>query len=469
MIDTRKMQKYDKIILISLDTLRNDALGLCPIKKYKKVYTSVRNISTKVLDNLISKWVYFQNCYTAAPYTSASHWAIFSWKRPIENWLFEFYNKPIQKKIIFEYFKEKGYETIGNIDFPFVIWEYLKLNKGIDNYFIEDEFQALEKMKESKKSLSFFHFGWIHYPYGFHKFKFWWKDYLDKIEKLEKEYNVQWEELTDTIVETHYDKQEMELLMRYKTIISTLYKQKKYETLFDLYLEWIEYFLKNRFEPFLNELFKQIKWQKYLIVLFSDHGEEWSNGDYWHYNSISDGVLNVPLAFISSELTSKSISSRVRTIDILPTILELCGFDIDYDINGESLAMSILSDEIYNDKCVYAQSRTAIEYNKLKTIRKMMIDKKVENTDIKHVLEKECIIDWSYKLERIYKENGDLNAKKLYTYDNWIPVLYENKGIERKLERLLEEYNKKKIVRDDTASDPEEWMKYLFKNLGYEI
>lgn len=180
------MKNYNNIVIISIDNLRVDCINSNPVNYYKQKHKVEVEIKDNSLDDLIKESVFFNNCVSAAPYTSASHGAIFSGYWPIKNDVYSFFNKTINKKLIFEWAKDEGYNTVFQTDFPIILGDYLELNRGSEHFFIEDEIGAFKKVKELDKSVSFFHFAGCHYPYGFHKLKFGGQDYIDKVEYLEK-------------------------------------------------------------------------------------------------------------------------------------------------------------------------------------------------------------------------------------------------------------------------------------------
>lgn len=76
-----------------------------------------------------------------------------------------------------------------------------------------------------------------------------------------------------------------------------------------------------------------------LIVLTSDHGEELGdhNGGLGHGNSLFNEVLHVPLIISCPDILPQGISieSRVRSIDILPSLLRWVGGPAPDNIDGE--------------------------------------------------------------------------------------------------------------------------------------
>jgi len=72
-------------------------------------------------------------------------------------------------------------------------------------------------------------------------------------------------------------------------------------------------------------------YEKSLIVLTSDHGEEfWEHGGYEHGQSLYRELLNVPLLVKPPGSGAERISDvTVSTASILPTLLDFC--DIEFD------------------------------------------------------------------------------------------------------------------------------------------
>lgn len=82
---------------------------------------------------------------------------------------------------------------------------------------------------------------------------------------------------------------------------------------------------------FLAELFEQH--DDLLVVVLSDHGEEFlEHGDIGHGHSLYDELVRIPLQFAWSPGLGGELGLRagfhgeqVRTMDVLPTLLEACG------------------------------------------------------------------------------------------------------------------------------------------------
>jgi hypothetical protein len=292
---------------------------------------------------LVAEGAYFPNTISAAPYTAASHGAILTGRFPLHNGLFEFYNGRLAGPSVFGHGRTAGRRTVMKVDFPIILGPELGFTNDVDVYLREDDDRFIEEVVEADSSMSFAHFGGVHLPYGFHNLRFGGEAYRAKITELEAELPEDLPIPTDQITETFREAEDHQLFLRYKRITNHLYDTGAYDRLFELYLEGIEFFLRERFEPFLERLRARLEASgaSMLVVIFGDHGHELDAESYGHHNSLSEGVLRVPLIFWGDGVAPGLHAHRVRTVDIVPTVLELAdispapgspGFD------GETLA-----------------------------------------------------------------------------------------------------------------------------------
>lgn len=78
-----------------------------------------------------------------------------------------------------------------------------------------------------------------------------------------------------------------------------------------------------------------------IIVVTSDHGEEFNqHGSWGHGHSIYQELLNVPLAFRWPGVTDggRRIPEVVSTMDIAPTVLDALGVEVPEEFEGQSLS-----------------------------------------------------------------------------------------------------------------------------------
>ena len=77
-----------------------------------------------------------------------------------------------------------------------------------------------------------------------------------------------------------------------------------------------------------------------IVVLIADHGEEFiEHGHTFHGHSVYGELTNVPLMFWSPGLLAGSgeVEETVRSIDLLPTLMDLCGLEAPWEVQGQSL------------------------------------------------------------------------------------------------------------------------------------
>ncbi len=77
-----------------------------------------------------------------------------------------------------------------------------------------------------------------------------------------------------------------------------------------------------------------------IVIITSDHGEEFLERKRWgHFETnLHDEIVKVPLIFRGPEIASgKVVTSQVRLLDVMPTILDLCGVSPISQLEGMSL------------------------------------------------------------------------------------------------------------------------------------
>jgi arylsulfatase A-like enzyme len=107
----------------------------------------------------------------------------------------------------------------------------------------------------------------------------------------------------------------------------------------DLYRQEVEY-LDTKIGDFLTYLKENNLYENTMIVLVSDHGEEFNeHGGFWHGTTLYDEVLRVPLIIKPANGTLKNIRVpwQVRSIDIAPTITAALGLSPDPSWEGQNL------------------------------------------------------------------------------------------------------------------------------------
>jgi arylsulfatase A-like enzyme len=105
-----------------------------------------------------------------------------------------------------------------------------------------------------------------------------------------------------------------------------------------------------------------------VVVFTSDHGEAFGeHGMYEHGHTLHAEVVRVPLVVRApSAPAGRRVQAAVRTIDVLPTILELVGADnqLPEDARGQSLVPLLAADgenrEVYSEGMLYGPTERAL-------------------------------------------------------------------------------------------------------------
>jgi len=451
-------------ILVSIDTLRADCIKASPrAGDYLGKYPTKIVLNTESLDNILNSGLYYNNCFSAAPYTSASHAAYFTGKWPLHNGIYEFFNRKLLAPTIFQYAKKQGYTTIFQSDFPIILGPYLGFTKDVDHYFIEDETRALKTLVKNSQNntLSFFHFAGVHYPYGFHTLKFGGRDYVNKVSLLEKKYHIDNKDKgrpIDILTETFRGKRDTELLLRYKFIIEKLYTQGRYIDLFELYLEGINYFFKHRFKKFINGIKKFVDNNNAILFIFADHGEEWDADSEGHHNTLSDNVLRVPLMVYGKQIKPRVEEGLIRTIDLAPTILSLLPqYDQRNNLDGLKLNIFNSCKKTLAAKYAISQCWTSIATKKqIANYQKKRIKKNQSVKPLNTYLSGESIRTQDNKLTVYYNKDGTISRE-------------ESTGGTVGLKKILVNYNASKVTEKNKLSRLELKMRNELNNLGYKV
>ncbi|GGX13781.1 sulfatase-like hydrolase/transferase [Streptomyces lomondensis] len=392
---------YDHIVLISLDTLRSDGIGANPLKLWPDTYPGLGAPATPVLDDLVAHGAFFPNCVSAAPYTSASHSTLLTGKWPLRHGVFEFLNRTLTTDTLFTRARRAGYRTLLKSDFPLVLGPTLGLDRGVDDFIVEDDDAFLSSLSATTRSVSLVHFGGVHVPYGFHNLHYGGDAYRARLAELEAEVGSPAELPKDQLVETYRSTEDLEHLLRYKRVIQELWQAGRAEDIFGLYLEGIEHFLATRFQPFVEKLFAVTAGRRTLVVLFGDHGEEYGPDSFGHFNSVAEGVLRVPLLFLGDDVRPGCHTGRVRTVDLLPTVSELMG-DLPtafLRMDGASLAPTVRDSAEYPVRTAFAQAYVADTDASIR-FQQGLMDRRAAPGGLPHLLAKEVVWDGEFRLTR---------------------------------------------------------------------
>jgi len=297
-----KQKAKPNILLVTIDTLRRDHLG---------IYGYPRNTSP-FIDHLAKNGVMFKHAITPIAVTAGSHASILTSLHPLTHRCIK-NGSPISHKVqtIAEVLQKNGYYTMGTVGVNFLSKKN-GFNQGFDSFsgvekatrVAEDVnkslFQQIDEYRAGHHGKPFFI--WVHYydphwPYVDREFKF--------KEKLPK----------------RYDSNPPAYLKKIHC--------------YDTEIRYIDEAVKQ----LLDYLRRQGLTKKPVTCITADHGEQ--HGEHGtrggHHDFYSENTF-VPLIFHGGNIPeNKIIEDFVSTMDIAETLLHTAGLAFDYKTEGMDL------------------------------------------------------------------------------------------------------------------------------------
>lgn len=353
------------IVLISVDTLRADHLGCFGNKR----------VLTPNIDSLAREGILFRKHFTVIPSTLASHTSLFSGLYPREAGVpRNSFPLPENLQTLPRILKEKGYQTFGVVG-AYSLSSDFNFHLGFDHF---DEqftttlpgkmqnfrkafevnqavFPILEKHLDPEKSLFLFvHYFDPHWPYSPPQFyrslydekysgKF--QGTLEDIFEVRSRLYLKSLSLPKKEVESLFKRLENHTLSgedigRALSTFSPPSPDRDTQHLAHLYEAEITYT-----DAHIGSLLKKLeslgRLENSILVLTSDHGETlWEHPEFFtHGFETYDTTLHIPLILCASRLLPKGqeVKELTRSIDLLPTLLDLIGENPPPGLSGESL------------------------------------------------------------------------------------------------------------------------------------
>jgi len=314
-----------KVILISLDTLRADHLGS---------YGYHRNTSPNI-DELARDGVLFANTYAQCSWTLPSHMSMLFSLNSASHQVF-YNDQKVDSSLpsLASFLQKAGFITYAFTGGGYVSSIY-GFSKGFDWYDdpirgqntssyqneAENLFAYTSDWLKKNKDKSFFlflHTFQIHGPY----------DSPSPWNKMHLKKNAPWEKIG------------LRVFLDRKGDDYSFSPEEK-DNIISLYDGEISYTDATLIKPLINQLKELNIYNNTLLIITSDHGEEFQEHDGWlHGRTLYNELLRVPLIIKlpNSEYNGARISPICRVIDILPTILDIAEIKYKKDLfDGKSL------------------------------------------------------------------------------------------------------------------------------------
>lgn len=257
-----------------------------------------RALKSKIFNEIKSKSVFFSQTITYGPHTIAAMHAVFSGTygtRTGTNSYWSTYNfKKDRFKTLTEYLKENNYYTCADL-----INELVVPKQGFDEFVVHDEInddlimrhtsllrKTADMINQGKNIFLYLHYSKIH------------TGIMNQVLKVYNNFSKEF-----------FDNREI--------------NEQRYDDLF------------HSAEHYLESIMKKIKEleieKNSIILIMSDHGisvgEKFGERAYGAF--CYDYTLRTFTYFISSDFKPMEITSQIRTIDFMPTILDYLRIDLD--------------------------------------------------------------------------------------------------------------------------------------------
>jgi arylsulfatase A-like enzyme/Tfp pilus assembly protein PilF len=283
------------ILLVTLDTTRADHIGSYGWSKAK----------TPTIDALSAKGVRFANAYCPTPLTLPSHCSILTGTYPLYHKVRNngsYYLGP-EAITLAERLKEKGYKTSAFVA-SFNVDSRFGLDQGFDIY--DDKYSDDEMLKTFRSER-------------------------------------QAEQVADAFI-AWFDANDQQKFFSWVHFYDphmphnppSPYKEEFAGNLYDGEIAYMDH----HFGRIIERLREKKVLDKTLIIIAGDHGEALGDkGELDHGIFIYDVTMKVPLIFYGEKCLPEGwiAESRVRLIDVMPSILDMVKIPVNKEVQGTSL------------------------------------------------------------------------------------------------------------------------------------
>ena len=426
------------ILLITLDTTRADRLGC---------YGSSAGL-TPNLDALALKGAVFERAIAQASVTPVSHASILTGLNPYSHGLRVMHgtssNRLADAQVtLAEVLEEAGYQTAAFVS-AFPVTERFGLHQGFDIF--DDDFGEADRDKAVRSNgvvntgrvqrraadttdLALAWLGGCGQPF------FFWAHYFDPHDPI--------------LLPPKKFRQSIHMPPEAKTD-----QRVRLRTIHEAEVRYMDLHIGR----LLDELERTGLADEMVIVVVADHGEGLGDHDWWTHGILYQEQVRVPLIIRApGKAGGRRIQHLARTIDIMPTVLDLAGVDPEAGpaMDGLSLVPQLEGQAVDRRRVAYSDSVNMLTYGFAEGIT----DRKDE------VLF--AVLDWPWKLIYHYKRPSDSELYNLADDPGELHNLLPTQQDQAR--RLFSELRSRKFLPDDRLEQgqmsPEDIER--LKSLGY--
>jgi arylsulfatase A-like enzyme len=328
------------LIILDIDTLRADHLGC---------YGYERNTSP-FIDRFASESVVFEWAFSQAPNTPPSQATILSGLYPSTHGMIEDDDRlPHDVRTLAEVLRDNGYVTAGFHDGGYLSNTF-QMGQGFDTYegfggqglkAIGPEVVGWLHQHANEKFLLFVHTYDTHTPYApvspFDQL------FMDGVPSPTPGFIPNPEQMEAIRLSKYTDNPRM------LPDNDIAYAMALYDGEIRFVDDWVEKFMAVLRELGLDEIA--------TVVILSDHGEEFQEHGSVLHEKLYRTVTHIPLILRFPNGTVQArIERPVGAIDVMPTLLNLCGLPVPDAVQGYSLLPLLASESSGNARSVFSES-----------------------------------------------------------------------------------------------------------------
>lgn len=315
-----------RVILISLDTLRADHLGC---------YGYSRETSPN-LDALAAESIVFNHALSPMPATLPAHSSMMTGTNPYYHQVHDNVNSPLaaSNTTLAEILKENGFVT-GAIIGAYVLDRQFGLDQGFDTY--DDAIDTSQQVSELC-------------PFSNER-------PADEVTRRAGQW-LEEHQVARSFLFLHYYDPHFPYVWHEGTPFKFPSLMPSFKDCYDSEIAYTDHWV----GQFIDRLKQMGLYDSSLIIVVGDHGEslgdhkEGAHGFFVYHSSI-----HVPLIIkLPGLATPVRINNVVGLIDIVPTVCQLLGIEPPTEVEGKSLLGDIRQDR---DRAVYCESLTPTAYN----------------------------------------------------------------------------------------------------------
>lgn len=383
------------IIILMVDDLRHDCLGVAPEKRWLKRYRTLDLLSTPTMDQLASEGVYFTQAVSTATETPPSVASMLTGCWGPLHGIRALFGGPMNKEVktLWQHLERAGYDSAACDPHGF-----MEFNGTLDGcrlvlhskWETERHQRIVKQLSESLKPpfALYMHLWDVHRPYLISSWPYKrHQPFIEFLERLADDYLLPrppfpFSRLSPADLRDYWMNIWADILHKGKA--------NSVETQVPLYVQGVSAFDQGRLNSIIHYLNNFGMLDNSILVLVSDHGEtvNWkfakSQQNFEHSCFPNEGVMRVPMIIRAPGILpeGKVVDNQVSTADILPTILELAGVEpLDSPISGRSLLGTIGGDgsnstgyceyaatdpiclaENFDQKCIKAKKNLEFEW-----------------------------------------------------------------------------------------------------------